>query len=167
MRHGKCFQRTIYDPNDYEINGDISTIFLYNKNGDMVGKVVVDTEDLKTCLAYKWHIKRSLNTNYATSTTSGGKKILLHRLILGYNGNMDIDHINGDGLDNRKSNLRIILHSTNISNQRKPMAGIFKVKSGRFRASICHNYKTIYIGIYNTKEEAIEARNKKMLELGL
>lgn len=90
---------------------------------------------------------------------------MLHRLVLGYSGNMDIDHINGNGLDNRKSNLRIVSHSKNISNQRKPMSGIFKVKSGRFRASICHNYKTIYIGTYDTKEEAIEARNKKLLEL--
>lgn len=45
------------------------------------------------------------------------------------------------------------------------MSGIFKVKSGRFRASVYHNYKTIYIGTYDTKEEAIEARNKKVLEL--
>lgn len=167
MRHGKCFQRTIYDPNEYEVNGDISTIFLYNKNGDTVGKVVIDTEDLKTCLAYKWHIKKSLNTNYATSTTKDGKKILLHRLVLGYNGKLDVDHINGNGLDNRKSNLRVVTHSKNISNQRNPMAGIFRVKSGRFRASICHNYKTIYIGTYDTKEEAIAERNKKALELGL
>lgn len=167
MRHGKCFSRTIYDPNDYETNGDISILFLYDKNGKRVGQVIIDTEDLETCLAYKWHKKKSLNTDYATSTTKDGKKILLHRLVLGYDGELDVDHINRNGLDNRKSNLRTVPHSKNIFNQRKPMAGIFRVKSGRFRASICHNYKTIYIGTYDTKEEAIAERKKKVLELGL
>ena len=167
MRHGKCFQRTIYDPNGYKINGDTSIIFLYDKSGNVTGQVLLDTEDLETCIAYKWHMKKSLNTNYATSTMKGGRKIFLHRLVLGYNGNMDVDHINGNGLDNRKLNLRIVPRSKNIFNQRKPLTGIFKVKSGRFRASVCHNYKTIYIGTYDTKEEAVEARNKKCLELGI
>ena len=93
------------------------------------------------------------------------KKVFMHRLVLGYREGLDVDHINGNGLDNRKCNLRICSHSKNIANQHKRTAGICKVPSGRYRASICHNYKTIYIGTYDTEDEAIEARKTKELEL--
>lgn len=165
MRHGKCFDRTIYDPNDYEIDGEVAKIFMYDKQGNRVGTALVDKEDLGKCLEYKWHIKKSRKTDYAISTLNERKKVFLHRFILGYNGDLDVDHINGNGLDNRKANLRICSHSKNIMNQRKRTAGIYKVKSGRYRASICYHYKTIYIGTYDTEEEAIEARKKKELEL--
>lgn len=165
MRHGKCFDRTIYDPNDYEVSGDIAKIFMYDKYGNRTGTAIVDLEDLDRCLQYKWHVKNSHRTDYAITTINEKKKLFLHRLITGYEGNLDIDHINGNGLDNRKCNLRICSHSKNISNQHKRTAGIFKVPSGRYRASICHNYKTIYIGTYDTEGEAIEARKAKELEL--
>lgn len=45
------------------------------------------------------------------------------------------------------------------------MQGVRQVKSGRYRAVICHNYKSIYIGTYDTVEEALEARRNKELEL--
>lgn len=165
MRHGRCFDRTIYDPNDYEVNGDTSKIFMYDRYGNRVGEALVDTEDLSKCLEFKWHLKKSRKTDYAITTINERKKVFMHRLVLGYREGLDVDHINGNGLDNRKCNLRICSHSKNIANQHKRTAGIFKVPSGRYRASICHNYKTIYIGTYDTEDKAIEARKAKELEL--
>ena len=84
------------------------------------------------------------------------KKIHLHRFIMDYEGDLDIDHINMNGLDNRKSNLRIVTHAENKANNNMP--GVKLVPSGKYQACCCRNYKTIYIGTYNTFDEAVKAR---------
>lgn len=164
MEHGKCF-RTRCDPNDYEVSGDVVKIFVYDKYGNRTGTAIVDLEDLDKCLQYKWHVKKGHHTNYARTTLNAKKGLLLHRVVTGYEGNLDIDHINGNGLDNRKCNLRICSRSRNLLNQYKRTAGISKVPSGRYRSRISYNYKEIYIGTYDTEDEAIEARKAKELEL--
>ena len=85
---------------------------------------------------------------------------------------MHVDHINGNPLDNRKSNLRIC---TNAENQRNK--GVYKNnKSGykgvhwfkrdkKWQAQIKHNNKSIHIGLYEDKEEAARAYDKKAKEL--
>lgn len=75
---------------------------------------------------------------------------------MNYYGDQDVDHINGDGLDNRKNNLRIVSHAKNMLN-RQGIHGIKKVPSGKYQACIGINYKGIYLGTFNTYEEAKEA----------
>lgn len=164
-RHGKCFERTIRDPNDYEVSGDVAKIFMYDNHGNRTGTAIVDSEDLDRCLQYKWRIQKRRHTDYARTRSKENKNLLLHRLVTGYEGNLDIDHINGNGLDNRKENLRICSRSRNMLNQRKRTVGIYKVPSGRYRVRITYNFKTINIGTYDTIEEALEARKAKELEL--
>ena len=96
MRHGKCFDRTIYDPNDYEVNGDTSKIFMYDRYGNRVGEALVDTEDLSKCLEFKWHLKKSRKTDYAITTINERKKVFMHRLVLGYREGC---HDGGERLD--------------------------------------------------------------------
>lgn len=164
-RHGKCFERTVRDPNDYEVSGDVAKIFMYDKYGNRTDTVIVDLEDLDRCLQYKWHVHKGHRTNYASTKSKERKELYLHRLVTGYEGNLDIDHINGNGLDNRKKNLRICSRSRNIMNLHRKYQGVRKMESGRYRAVIKHNYKNIYIGTYDTIEEALEARKAKELEL--
>ena len=156
-RYGRFLERTIYDKNDYEIHGNISEIIIRNKSCDEIARVIIDTEDLDKCLKYKWSIKKSRNTNYAM-THIGDSKIFLHRFITEYYGNDDIDHINRDGLDNRKENLRIVSHSDNVRNQSEKRKGIKKVPSGKYQATITMNYKCIYLGTFDTYEDALNAR---------
>lgn len=163
--HGKCFERTVRDPNDYEVSGDVAKIFMYDKYGNRTGTAIVDLEDLDKCLQYKWYTKKRRHTSYAYTNSKENKKRYLHRLVTGYEGNLDIDHINGNGLDNRKKNLRICSRSMNLLNQHKSTVGIYKLPSGRYRARIQHNHKQINIGTYDTIEEALEARKAKKLEL--
>lgn len=168
IRHEKCFERTKFDPNEYEVSGDVAKIFMYDKYGNRTDTAIVDLEDLDRCLQYRWYVTKGCRTNYARAKIKGkkGKKgLLLHRLVTGYEGNLDIDHINGNGLDNRKCNLRICSRSKNLLNQHKRTAGVYKVPSGRYRARIRYNYKIINIGTYDTEDEAIEARKAKELEL--
>jgi len=104
-------------------------------------------------------MKRGRHTDYAIATINEHEKIFLHRLILNYYGDEDIDHKDRNGLNNKKDNLKICSHSENLINQPVKRNGIFKVKSGRYRASITKDYKSIYIGTYDTFEEALSARN--------
>ena len=158
-RYHKFSDITIYDKNDFISKGDICEIVIRNKNCEEIGRAIIDKEDYDICSKYKWHIKNGKNTKYAMAHIND-KKVFLHRFILGYSGNMDIDHINRNGLDNRKCNLRIVSYSTNLSNQSENRKGIRKTKSGKYQARITINYKTYYIGVYESYNLALESRNE-------
>jgi hypothetical protein len=89
----------------------------------------------------------------------------MHQLILGTidKKGIIIDHINGDGLDNRKENLRICTHSQNHFNSNKYLItssiykGVTKVENGKWIAHLSINKKHIYIGIYKRETDAAVA----------
>ena len=165
-RHGKILTRTIYDENTCVIQNGIAYIKMFSVKGKEVGTIKVDAEDLDKVKPYKWHAKKSNHTMYAT-THIGNKKIFMHCLLMGKRDKKVIDHINGDGLDNRKSNLSFVSHGSNIRNQtpHKKSVGVRKTPSGRFRAVIMSNHKSIHLGTYDTYEEAQRVRNEAEKEL--
>jgi hypothetical protein len=76
----------------------------------------------------------------------------------------EIDHINGIRSDNRIENLRDVLHSENLQNQRNPrknsklgIMGASLHTDGRYQAHLKHNGKIKYIGLFDTPEQAHEA----------
>ena len=76
-----------------------------------------------------------------------------------------IDHINGDRQDNRISNLRAVTFSENVANQTAPKkqglkGACWDRQRGKWLASIKRNYKTIYIGRFDTEQEAHDAYRK-------
>lgn len=157
-RHGHFLDKTIYDSNDYEIFDDHAEIILRDKNSVEVGRALIDLEDVDRCRQYKWHLRKGLNTNYVIATINEHEKIHLHRFILNYDGNDDVDHIEHNGLDNRKSKLRIVSHSKNLQNQTNGRKGIKQVQSGRFQAVITKDGVGNYLGTFDTYAEAMEAR---------
>ena len=167
---GKNVERSKYDLNEYVIYDSYAEIILYDKDNVECGRAIIDLDDIEKCKQYKWHLKRSDKTNYAIgrkvnkNSKDDYNKIFLHKVITNCYDN-DVDHINHNGLDNRKSNLRIVTHSENILNQRK-ICGIKKVPSGRYQVAIGKDYKTIYIGTYDSFEEAYEARKNAELKYG-
>jgi len=106
--------------------------------------------------------------------TSGCRRIFIHRVIMNAPSGMDVDHINGVRLDNRKENLRVCTRSQNSSNKKlrrdskSGFKGVYQAKSGRYEA---------YIGIpgtagrherlgrYDTAEEAARVRDRRAIEL--
>jgi len=85
----------------------------------------------------------------------------MHRLIMGNPQGMEVDHINGNGLDNRRCNLRVVTTSQNQANQharrgRSSFKGVFKQRS-RWRARIHVQQKGINLGSFLTEEEAARA----------
>ena len=140
--------------------------------------VIIDDDDYERISKYSWH-----HCSKPTDTCRGahyfrndskvgdppevGKFQSLHRYIMGCvkgDGKI-VDHINGNTLDNRKSNLRIctpIENSKNMGKMRHNKAGYKGVsrtstKNIRWQASICINGSSIHIGTYATKIEAAEA----------
>ena len=150
-------KRTIYDRNDIIYHGNYAEIVLRDKNAEICGYAEIDIEDIDKVKNLKWHIKNSRNTQYAVHNDHGHARFM-HEVILEYDGDKEIDHIDHNGLNNRKSNLRIVTHSQNIMNQHNETNGVKQVPSGRYQAHITVNGKSVYLGTYDTFKEAKEAR---------
>lgn len=159
-RHSDMNGRSIYDANEYVLYDDHAEIILRDKKCNEVARAIIDLDDVEKCQQYKWHARKCRNHNgyYVIASLHGqnNDKLHLHRLILDYYGELDVDHINRNSLDNRKCNLRAVDHSTNSANN--DHIGVRQVPSGRWQASCTRNYKSIYIGTFDTQEEALTAR---------
>lgn len=132
----------------------------------------VDADDFLALNELTWQAFRATHSrnwyavrNYGTKPNQ--KTVRMHRQIMGVTDpKVFIDHINGDSLDNRRCNLRIVTHSQNHMNERlrsdnaSGFKGITRVttKSERWQANITANGKTLYLGCFKTKEEAYAAR---------
>jgi len=86
----------------------------------------------------------------------------MHRLILNAPPDLKVDHINGNGLDNRKENLRLATTPQNVRNARLSLrnsSGFKGVKRKRqkWQASIVFNGKTIRLGVFDAREDAARA----------
>lgn len=142
-------------------------------------KVLFDDEDFDLVMSMRWVplAKPQNRTIYAVSYKSiKGRQIatLMHRVILGVvDSKMHTDHINGNGLDNRRVNLRVCTTRQNIANQQlsknntSGYKGVFKLKNCKkdiYQAKITVMRKDIYIGYYPTAELAAEAYNKAAIE---
>lgn len=127
----------------------------------------VDEEDFEKLSKYKWLENVKMNTSYAVaSILSDDKKdrvhIKMHRIVMNAPKGMDVDHLNGNGLDNRKCNLRICTKSQNgmnkgiLNRNTSGFKGIYR-KHRKWIAQIGVNNKRIRIGSFNTPEEAYKA----------
>lgn len=156
-------RRTENDPNKIIRKDDYALIELYNNNLKVNGYAKIDLEDIEKVKNYKWHLNKKENINYCYSS-----KFSLHRLIMGTinsKRSVYIDHINNDGLDCRKSNMRIVNNSENQANSKLPKnntsgyKGVYK-KRDKWVAEIKVNNNKIYLGSFNNKVDAILTRKK-------
>lgn len=140
------------------------------------GKVaIVDDEDFEWLNQWKWHVVSRSAMYAARSMWKGNRKKLnvrMHRMILSVKNGMIVDHINGDSLDNRKSNLRVCRHANNMRN-RKPVKGSssrfigvhFHIPRKKWVASLSTGNKYYYLGIFKNEEDAARARDIKATEM--
>ena len=133
---------------------------------------LVDDQDFDLVSRFSWYTMRSYETLfYARAVLSGRSRIFMHRLILDAPNGLVVDHVNRDGLDNRRTNIRICTMSENMRNQTRHRDGSSKFKGvswdqdrGKWRASLRVNGKTYNLGRYFSEEKAAMAYDKFALE---
>lgn len=126
---------------------------------------IVDDEDYEWLNQWKWYYRASAMTGYATRDDSSGDKrirIHMHRLIANPSPDKDVDHIDGDGLNNRRRNLRICTHAENVRNNRKFFGATSEYKGaiyvlGAWRARITAQGKMRALGTFLTELDAARA----------
>jgi len=77
---------------------------------------LIDEEDLPLVQGHRWYAAPIGHTIYAT-TKIGGKTVYMHRLLLDAPPHLMIDHIHGNGLDNRRCEIRLATRSQNFANR--------------------------------------------------
>ena len=126
----------------------------------------IDACDYHLVAGKHWHAtsRRDGKGHYAVST--GGTR--MHRLILGAHGAEIVDHINGDGLDNRRKNIRKGTQSQNCVNRRVTPGHYLRgarPKKGMWQAYIKYRGKQRSLGYYATEQEAHQAYMAAATEL--
>lgn len=152
-------------PNKYRVDGNICYIDCFNTKGEISGVILIDTEDIGKVNQYLWHIDHSRKNIYYAQVSLKGTTIRMHRLLKPTP--LQVDHINHNGLDNRKANLRICTNRENNCNKdfkRSPLSGYtgirYNSKVGSYYVRIMVNKKEVSLGHYSSLEEAIMARNQ-------
>lgn len=134
------------------------------------GKVaIVDDIDFPYVNLFKWQIcERKGKPSYARMTVNHKMvkcTVLMHRIIMKTTEDKHIDHINGNGLDNRRCNLRICTRSDNSANSRKrrtsrtsTFKGVtLRKRDHRWIAQVRHAGSKTHIGVFDTEIEAARA----------
>jgi len=171
--YGKILERTIHDPNEFIIDGDICWVILRNIKHDEIArsKFLAIYHDQISRSNLKWCLD---NTGYASTTwfdVNGQHTFLLHQAIIQLSGQeipngKEIDHKDGDKLNNLDDNLRICTRAQNqqnrglLSNNVTGSTGInLDKRSNKWHAYITTSGVRIPLGYFNTKEDAARAYN--------
>jgi hypothetical protein len=128
---------------------------------------IIDAADAHIVDKYNWTASEQPRSVYAYRQDCSGPKritIPMHRLIMGKPCEFQIDHIDGDGLNNRRCNLRLATKAQNAHNSRvrsdnkSGYKGVsWNKKAGKWVAQIQINTKTKYLGLFTTPEDAYAA----------
>lgn len=146
----------------------VLTIPLANGKGVML----VDPEDFIRVSQHKWWLH---NKRYA-ATNIDSKNVYAHRFILNLGpDDPEVDHINHDGLDNRRSNLRVIPHGLNVVNTKHRTGGTSRFKGVSYetqyaefakpwKAKIQIDGKGRHLGYFTDEDEAAQAYDRAAVE---
>lgn len=128
----------------------------------VVGWTQLDPEDRERFVGR--HL--NLGTDGYAYLRWNGRQTALHRLLLDP-GDLDVDHINGDRLDNRRENLRVVTRAQNLENRTAPATGrsrfrgvAWSAQQGKWQAKGTRNNRTVYIGIFDGELDAAVAAQR-------
>jgi hypothetical protein len=140
---------------------------------------IVDAEDYEKLAGYKWCAVKTRRIWYAerSAQLTVGKHrqyhISMHRQIMNKPKGLFVDHINHNGLDNRKANLRIVTQKQNCWNQRKHRGNfssqyrgvLFNNRGGRWQSAITCEGRKMFIGYFDDEKSAAKAYDDRAREM--
>lgn len=114
---------------------------------------IIDDEDAALVAGFKWSFHAS---GYACRDKG---RILLHRVIAGAPDGVEVDHVNGDGLDNRRVNLRQCVHADrkNTKKHKDNVSGFKGVSWHKAAGKWAAKIRNKHLGLFTSKEEAARA----------
>lgn len=141
-------------------------IKIFKKNKQGLHELIFDKTTYLHFVKYNWHIKKSRHTFYLNRHCKN-KTVDFHRSFMKLKTTTKVvDHVNGNGLDNRSCNLRIATPHQNLMNQRK-IKGSSKFKGvtwrkqiNKWEARIIYNRQYKYLGCYTKERDAAIAYDK-------
>lgn len=174
-RHGKIYARTIYDPNEFIKYEDYYEIRLYNKNCEHTSSAYIDIEDYEKVKNLKWYEKKNLGNSKSYCVTKQLNKnspisiqdVIFNNLDDGYHPINKYDHIDNNGLNNRKYNLRLVnsqQNAMNMSMKTTNTSGVVGVRKYtpdthlKWDATMTYKYKNIWFGRSESFDEAVKMR---------
>lgn len=167
-KYGKFFdsnQITVKDPNEIILADEKHAyILLYDKYGNVTAKTIIDAEDIGKVRDYRWMACEKRKKIYVRANNSGNI-IYLHRLLLDYDGEDEVDHIDGDSLNNTKENLRVVSRINNVKNvapRYNGQIGIrgvsFDKRYNAYTVDFSYQKNRFYMKTYKKLEQAVYLR---------
>ena len=139
--------------NKFKIDGDMLIVYNRKDNREMI----CDAIDYDIISQHTWYLGDGYVITNIKCATGKQTRLLLHRMLMNPPAGMQVDHINGIKHDNRKANLRIVTSQVNNHNRQSAKGYSWKKNVAKYQAEIMLNNKTIYLGLYNTADEARQA----------
>lgn len=131
--------------------------------------VMVSDVDFENLSRYKWRVSIEGKRRYAVTSKIPAKR--MHRIVLGAKTGEVVDHINGNGLDNTRENLRICTDAQNQCNRGKTRSNTVGFKGvswdkrrNKFHAQIQVNYKPIHLGHFDCPFKAAREYDEAALK---
>lgn len=143
-----------------------------NRIGEVVAHVIVDADVFEWASQYQWSANDGPRGVFYARGKINGQRTYLHRRIMNAPEGMQVDHINGNRLDNRRCNLRLVTSRQNCMNNggqkhktSKYVGVCWFPDCSKWRAVIVYNRKQYHLGLFDSEEEAARVRDAKAIEL--
>ena len=153
--------------NRYEWDEDLKCVRIHLAGNHVA---LVDKLDAEEISWLHWVPRESAGRSFYAQTRLNGRRVMMHRMIMDAPSGVEIDHINGNGLDNRRDNLRYASRGENSRNKSpstRNTSGFLGVhrSQGKWRAQIQIDGRQVCIGRFDSPEEAARERDKAAIRL--
>lgn len=145
---------------------------LYVAIKDSVHVALVDDEDADVVASFDWRCIEPHPGYLYVAAKQNGRTVYLHRVVMNARKGECVDHLNGDTLDNRRTNLRVCSHAQNMRNRKRsraskfPYKGIRQRRTGaKFEALIRCDGKKYLLGRFDSAKAAAVAYDDAAIRL--